>query len=445
MNKFIKRIVMATAIVATVAAVFVCFGERFFAPQTGNDDAGEQIPILGWHGIPVSRSEAAHYQVMKEAGFTHNLPGDYVTDPSRVLAGLDHAQTAGIKVFIVGDALTQNDADTAFVSRVTSHPALAGYKVWDEPAISDYERLSSQVHRIQAIDSLHPCYINLLHSGAAFNGYTGNLAADQAWYNAPEAMDIFRRDYLEQYAGLTQFLSFDAYPVTLQDGRHTVAQWDSLWYRTLEIFRDESQKLNKPFWAFACAINHKVGESEFPVPTLADLRLQVYSNLAYGAQGIQYFTYWQPGSAHEDSMFGASQSIVDKDGHKTPTYDVVKQMNREITGLSKVFLHARPVWVAHTGRLPNRDFCKPLDKSKLPDAVQTLDITGSDGAVVSLLEKGDDRFLVMVNRDLHRDMTVTIKGKRLKRIEKDGSVVATAGETHTVTPGDVLIYSWNNG
>ena len=37
-----------------------------------------------------------------------------------------------------------------------------------------------------------------------------------------------------------------------------------------------------------------VAYGDHPVATSGQLRLQVYSDLAYGAQAIQYFTYWTP-------------------------------------------------------------------------------------------------------------------------------------------------------
>ena len=80
-----------------------------------------------------------------------------------------------------------------------------------------------------------------------------------------------------------QLLSFDHYPVVGDTCRPE-------WYENLEIFSDEARKAGKPFWAFSLATSHGPN----PVPTPAMLRLQVYSDLAYVAQGIQYFTYWTP-------------------------------------------------------------------------------------------------------------------------------------------------------
>ena len=79
-------------------------------------------------------------------------------------------------------------------------------------------------------------------------------------------------------------VSFDNYPVTNEGVRQ-------LWYENLMIIAEESEKAGLPFWAFAMSVPHW----NYPVPTLASLRMQMYTNLAYGAQGLQYFTYWTPG------------------------------------------------------------------------------------------------------------------------------------------------------
>ena len=87
-------------------------------------------------------------------------------------------------------------------------------------------------------------------------------------------------------------VSFDHYPV-ISDGKGP-ASLRGEWYENLEIVSAAARKAGKPMWAFALSVPH----SSYPAPTPAHLRLQVFSNLAYGAQVIQYFTYWTPGLRH---------------------------------------------------------------------------------------------------------------------------------------------------
>ncbi|MDR2627839.1 MAG: hypothetical protein LBC40_07385 [Dysgonamonadaceae bacterium] len=81
----------------------------------------------------------------------------------------------------------------------------------------------------------------------------------------------------------------------------------------------------------------------YPVATLEDIRLQVYGNLAYGVQGIQYFNWMNVNPEFK------TPPVEFTTGEKTAVYAYVQQVNREIKALSPVFLEASVVWVRHTG------------------------------------------------------------------------------------------------
>ena len=70
----------------------------------------------------------------------------------------------------------------------------------------------------------------------------------------------------------------------------------------------------------------------YKIPTLPELRLQVFSDLAYGAQAIQYFTY--RGLQHDEP---------------TEVYNLVKTVNQEVQQLAGIFLGAQVISVSHTG------------------------------------------------------------------------------------------------
>lgn len=111
---------------------------------------------------------------------------------------------------------------------------------------------------------------------------------------------------------------------------------------------------------------------------MPELRLQVFSDLAYGAQAIQYFTY--RGLQHDEP---------------TEVYDLVKTVNQEVQRLAGIFLGAQVISVSHTGsEIP--EGTKAL--GSLPTPIKSL-TTSDTGAVVSVLEKGGNQYLVVVNRD----------------------------------------------
>ncbi|MDR1331814.1 MAG: hypothetical protein LBK07_06880, partial [Tannerella sp.] len=156
---------------------------------------------------------------------------------------------------------------------------------------------------------------------------------------------------------------------------------------------------------------------------------------------IQYFTYmpWP----ELDGMGGHTTrgSTLGFDGKRTVIYDRVKLVNNEIQTLAGVFLGSKPVWVRHTGKkIP--EGTKIL--GALPEQILALE-TGDSGAVVSLLERGNRRFLVIVNRDFQNPMKLTIAtGDKVKRVQKDATLVPANvyNPTTEVDPGDAMIYTW---
>ncbi|KAA6344207.1 hypothetical protein EZS27_008137 [termite gut metagenome] len=379
-------------------------------------DIDEQIPVLGWWGL--SYDLRAGYKDMADAGFTIDFPVDsiYPSDPDKLFDMLDVAQDNGIKLQIFASVI--DNFSTPNMNKLKAHPALWGYHILDEPSTAQFDEQGARVRAVQAIDNIHPCYVNL------FGTYANSTQLGAATYTD------YVRDFIDKVP--VTILSYDHYPIRTSDSTKSVR---SDFYENLEIIAEKSRDAGIPFWAFALSTAH----GPYPTPTLNDLRLQVYSNLAYGAQCIQYFTYRQP-----DSIF--SNAPVDYSGTKTATYNTVKEMNQEIKALSKVFLGSSVVWTAHSGISGIPSGCKQLDNSKLPPQIKTFAITAGTGALVSLMKRGTDNFLIIVNHDVNENTTVFVEGdSSLRRVEKDGKIViANKARLNTLTPGNALIYFWKN-
>ena len=373
--------------------------------------SSEQIPILAWYGIEAKETTLARYQEMKATGITHGFT--HFPDAAAMQKALDIAQQAGVKMIVACPELAAEPEKT--VKRFMNHPAVAGYFLRDEPSKADFKGLGDWAKRIRAVDDKHFCYLNLLPNYAT---------SDQLGFKT-------YREYVSTFDKEVpvQLLSFDHYSV-IGDSSQSIRE---NWYENLEIFAEEAAKVNKPFWAFALAVAH----DPYPIPTMAALRLQVYSNLAYGAQGIQYFTYWTPVT----TQWNFHNGPITPDGKRTEVYDKITQMSKEIKDLSGVFLGAKVRYVAHTGKEITLGTTR---LENLPAAIQTLETEGM-GAVVSVLEKGATIFLVIVNRDMVNSMKLTVKGiVSLKKVLKDGSSVPASVYTDSlfVEPGDVAIYKW---
>jgi len=393
--------------------ILLCFTFIRITSAQNKIQSNGQIPILAWYSIPSGETTPERYKELKESGITHSLT--FFSNSEEVQKALDIAAKSGVKLVITCPELKSETEKT--VRRFMNHPALAGYHLMDEPNIRVMPELGTWAKKINSIDRTHFCYVNLFPN-----------FADTAQLGTKQYTD-YVQEYIRQIP--VQFVSFDYYPI-LKD------RISKTWYENLELIAGESKKANLPFWAFALTTNY---DNDHITPqTLAAMRLQVYSNLAYGAQGIQYFTYWSATSVNTPSSEDQRGAPISASGKRTVVYDRVKMMSEEIKNLSGVFLGSKVVWVRHTGKgmIPPGT----IRLTNLPDAIKVLDTNGAP-ALVSLLEKDGNYFLVVVNKDFLNSINLTIYGDdSVKKVLKDGTMVkANEYENSTeLDPGDAAIY-----
>ena len=369
----------------------------------------KRIPVMAWIGPPETESTAARYKEMADAGFTHSF--SFIGSLAAMEKAMDAAQAAGIKQFVCCPELKTDPEGVA--KKFMNHPAMAGYHLKDEPSAKEFADLAKWAKRIQAVDNKHWCYINL------FPNIAGNGALGTGSYQ--EHVDKFIAEVP------TEEISFDHYPIIGNSFRPE-------FYENLEIIALASHKAKKPFWAFTMAVAH----ANYPTPKLEHLRLQVFSDLAYGAYGIQYFTYWTP-PKYESFVF--VHAPIELDGTKSEVYDLAKKMNKEIEGLSGVFMGSEVLNLGHTGKIPKG--------TKAYEAIAPIESikTEGNGAVVSLLAQKNRRFLAIVNRDFLATMPLTVSfdaDAKLAIVDKEGTLSFLPGKELkiTVDKGDMIVLTW---
>ena len=386
---FLKSLVIFTALLIS--------SSQLWAQVENITDSNDFIPALAWGGPPADETTYARYKELAEAGFTHSFT--HFPDADTVAKALDTAQEAGIKLLVRTPELKSDPEGT--VKRFKDHPALAGYNLRDEPNIKEFSELAEQLRRIRAVDAEHICYINLFPNRAT----PKQLGTD----TYREYVDLFVKTVP------TELLTFDHYPITVNGLRPE-------WGENLEIISEVSRDTGKPFWAFALSLAHR----EYPIPSIDHLRLQVYGDLAYGAQGIQYYRYWTIKSSRWDFHDGP----IDSNGKRSVVYDRVKQINEEVRNLSGVFAGSQVLHVGHAGNVTSTG-TKP---SRIMPPFTNIDIKNHE-AIVSWLEKGSRKFLVVVNFSLEGNMMLHIgteNGSTVKRVDKNG--IMSVSYTHLTLP-----------
>lgn len=405
MKKYIRYIIVLVAVIMTA-----CSNES------------REIKILAWAGV---RHDCLHeaLPVLKESGVDYYL--SHCGTLERAMEYLDAGLDAGL--MIIPGLPELKDSTEKIVAALKEHPALLAYNVKDEPELWDISWLRRVNETIKSLDPEHPTYINLY--------------PDWAW--GGDSYETHINIYADSLD--TPFYSFDQYPVMRQDafGNPYDGEGDAIivirdtWYRNLEVFSKMARERGRPFWAFAMAKSHHLGPPSppafYPVPTLGHLRLQVFSDLLYGAQVIQYFT---------------ANAIYDSGlREKASTFDVIKKMNDDIKSWSPVFAGCTVRSVCHHGgriplgasgleSMPHRKLLsldwEPLDRMN----------ASCHGLLVSLLENDGREYLAVQNKDCENTALLNAAFKGKVRIFNNAGAESRKAEDFNlmIEPGNIVVF-----
>lgn len=399
------------ALLITILTIFSFGCKPYEMPDLsgGGSGSGSGAPImevpdefilLTWTGVVDVNYAEWQLQKMVECGINTYLGWRETYNELEVI--LNAADKVGINVIVSSPEL-QTDTKN-MVERLTSHESFYGYHIEDEPEVSEFPILADRINKILKYDTEHPCYVNVYPNWAwgGENGYLSKL-----------------RKFLKEVP--VPFLSFDNYPIRNVNGKIEVR---SDWYHNLEDIRTAAKEAKMPFWSFALALSHSIPDSKYPVPTLAQLRLQQFSNMVYGAVAFQYFTGWG---------YIQNGNIVQH------VFDIVKQVNSELKSMEKIFLGANIKGVWHTGdNIPSGT--KKLNI--LPSGVTKLQ-TSASGAIVSSFTNNGKNYMAVVNKNCEGPMALSVgfKVDNVVTIAKGGAQ-APVQENYQIEAGDILIFCW---
>lgn len=290
------------------------------------------FPVGMWVPPPSSEISIERYKEIRDGGFTFVIGFREIEDGEEtVIKALDCAEANGLK-YLVSDPRVKNLALDALsemgplVAPYAGHPAYMGHLFFDEPSAEEFERLAALADSYYAhvLDGL--AYVNLLPT----------YAKPPMW-----GTDTYA-DYLEQFLSTfkPKVLSYDHYPLLM--GKNKPDYFANLWQ-----ISEACRRHGVPFWLFIQTLSFN---GKYREPNEAELRWQVNLSLAFGAVGIQYFTYWSPEDWNNET-FG--EALIRKDGSRTEQYDRVKRINDELAVVGPVLQALRPEGILVCGNVPD--------------------------------------------------------------------------------------------
>lgn len=306
--------------------------------------AGDTYPIGLWWPPPPTETTTQRYQEIAAAGFNFVIGGNGITNDTYNPTALQAAGANNLRYVLRDSKLTKIIRDSAAYSdpkaevrlridqllkRYGGYPALAGLYLYDEPKRDLFGILGYAREYLRTKNSKQLPWANLYP-------YT----SDQSLLGTSTY-----EEYLRLYLGEVKppFLSFDHYP--LLSGTEITNSYFHNWAQ----IRRFSLEAGVPSWVFIQSVDFDWEYADRRRPNEAELFWQVNVSLAYGAKGIQYFTYWTP-SGNSTTQFG--EALVSKDGRLTPLYDYAKRVNGYLKVVGKALLPLASESVVHAAESP---------------------------------------------------------------------------------------------
>lgn len=411
--------------------------------------AGDRYPIGIWGPPPPKQTTTKRYQEIAAAGFNFVMGGNGVTNDTYNPTALKAAGANNLRYVLRDSKLgsyihnyaSYSDPEAKVRTRIDEllqryggYQALAGLNLYDEPSTDLFEILRYAGDYLQTKNSKQLPWVNLY-------GYTtdSNLTGVSSY-------EEYLRLYLDADPNaepspdpVSPFLSFDHYPL--------VSDFPTITKRHFEnwaLVRKYSLQAGIPSWGFIQSVDFKWTDNRYLPrrrPNEAELFWQVNVALAYGAKGLQYFTYWTP---NDSATIEFGQALLTESGKRTPLYYYAKRVNGYLKEVGKALLPLTSESVVHANEDP-----LPSGATAFPENGDGYVRSVSGSKVIlgsfSSTAGGTDRYLLVVNRSFSEQAItkLTLDGSVSKVSELDSSTgtftEVTLNDT-ALDPGRARLY-----
>jgi hypothetical protein len=399
-------------------------------PTSASADEAKKFSIVAWNMIDPENPALGYFkdpnqfEIMKDCGF--NVAG--MLTPSLLYS----AEQAGMKGWLMVPELHSALDRLAFekvqptdqmieqivekmVKEYDNNPAVYGYYVKDEPSASLFPLIAKIGSEIEK-RSKKPWYVNLLPTYASAVSQLGS-----------ESYDAYVRDFIKICK--PKYLAYDHYAL-MEGGKYRPGYWENM-NRFYSIAKEHDLPVIPVIQSVAHCIYRDMTE--------ADLLFQVFSHLAYGAKGIQYFTYFSP------RLGNYRNAPIDQFGSKTPTWYLVQKINRRLDILAPKLMDLEWVRSYHFGNaIPVEYGVVAADELSLVKEVKNHDGTTPNVLIGELNDPSGANYVMVVNKDLSNSINVAMTFKTTPKSMHEfgrwsGKLEPWTGENAWLAPGEGVL------
>ena len=351
-----------------------------------------RYPIAAWAYFGRFDESKKDYQIYADANLT------FVSVPmaqyeAAVSTGLDALIGGWEKLHLSPDLLRER---IEFINN--SKGRVIGYQLMDEPEPDSFDALAKAMKTIYESDNTSAIPIIDMLPNWAWE--RNSRRTERYGYQYDDFIETFIRKVHPP-------VLLNCHYAPLADGSDRPE-----YYANLETFREHALRNDIGFMAFVLCTEIT---RQYRRPSDSDLRWQVYSALAYGAQGIWYWN-WR---IKPDEKRGFTEGLaLHNTGEPANGYHLVKAINAEVLAIGGVLMRLRSRHVFHTG-------------DSIPPATRRFPDEGDSGSSAVSRFIGD-QFIVgeFRNQDdaKDEDAYVMIVNKRhgMNKASADPDLAATA-------------------
>ena len=269
------------------------------AIQRANEDAMKVLPLAEKYGVKYYVRDWAFYDMYKEENYNFYSAWD----------------TREIYEDVIRQMFSE---DNEYIHS----PAYCGNFGRDEPEVGQFERLKWQIEIYNEVMeeygiegefllNLLPAYGSSTHFGGGYSNYINK--------------------YFDELAPLLGYVSWDYYP--FKQSAENGSQMRTSMVSNLSAMAKKCKEGDYELRAFVQTGGDFTGLRD--LTSIGDFRLQVYTNLAFGARQMTYYEYGTFNSQNEGE-FGL---INLQDGTYNYTYDMAKTVNNEVHAFEDAYMN----------------------------------------------------------------------------------------------------------
>lgn len=407
-----------------------CGGNEEGAVSKGLPDydavQAEQLIINSWFAPEVSRES---FQDYKDCGFNYIfLMGQNVgsVGGNVMFEALDLCEELGLKAII--DVTRNDSAILSMTEQFVKYDCFVGYN-YDEPVIytNTINSATGIVELAPIIQKLHDDYPNVEFLVNLNPSSNTNLPWGTPSFTYDEYLDAQQQYINSIYAdnsAVNNWLSCDDYPLCRDDSSKTEYYMKGTWLQNLEYLSEAKRvseiKLTTNFFIQSMPIGGTTNGKD-RVPSYNDLRLQLYTLMAYGYDSVSFFCYATPPVNFE--FYEHQYGLVDRNGNKTQIYTDTKKVLSEIALFSNTYMQFNDNWIGTypvlgSNNTANDEMYYNLSFDSLTHAITSVkglkgvkEVTATEDSIVGYMQdsEGNPGYMVVNYNDTTYGKTSEVK------------------------------------